>query len=172
MVATLPRPLHDGLRCASNDVGGPKDADTVGLTCHDKVVLLTCQMRVLVSRASAVVEHATACLALVLANSAGLRLIGAVGYDVALTEDSIMPAFLIGTGNVQKLLFGASLAHLITDKQCEYKYKISTKKYHITILILATINHTWIFLLSIIKQSTSSTCRIVLIKRDTMPWKI
>ena len=132
MVATLPRPLHDGLRCASNDVGGPKDADTVGLTVHDKVVLLTCQMRVLISRASAVVEHATACLALVLANSAGLRLIGAVGYDVALTEDSIMPAFLIGTGNVQKLLFGASLAHLITDKQCEYKYKISTKKYHIT----------------------------------------
>lgn len=125
MVAALLGPLHDGLRCAADDVGGPKDADTVGLARHDKVVLLAGQMRVLVCRAGAVVEHTTARLALVFADGSGLGLVCAVGYDVALTKDSVMPAALVRTRNVQKLLFGAPLAHLITkwDESINIKYQ-------------------------------------------------
>ena len=97
MVAALLGPLHDGLRRAADDVGGPKDADTVGLARHDKVVLLAGQMRVLVRSAGAVVEHTTARLALVFADGPGLGLVCAVGYDVALTKYSVMPAVLIRT---------------------------------------------------------------------------
>ena len=115
MVAARLGPLHDGLRRAADDVSGPKDADTVGLARHDKVVLLAGQMRILVRSAGAVVEHTTARLALVFADGPGLGLVCAVGYDVALTKDSVMPAVLVRTRNVQKLLFGAPLAHLITE---------------------------------------------------------
>lgn len=109
-----PGPFHDGLRCASDDVGGPKDADTVGLTCHDEVVLLTGEMGVLIGCSGPIVKHTSAGLASVFADSPRSGLIGAVGYDVPLTQHPVMSTALIRTRYIQKALFRAPLTHLIT----------------------------------------------------------
>lgn len=95
MVAALLCPLHDRLRRAADDVGGPEGADTVVLTRHNQVVLLAGQMRVLIRRAGAVTEDATAGLYLYFAFGARPGLKGAVGYDVTLTEDSLIPVVLV-----------------------------------------------------------------------------